>query len=610
MCGIMGYVGQKSCVDLIFSGLQKLEYRGYDSSGIAVIDTDAISMIKSVGKLAKLKPLLPSLPSEASIGMGHTRWATHGVPSTENAHPHTEQGISIVHNGILENYKELKIQLLQQGVKFSSQTDSEVIVHLLNAELEIAGDLKKAILNVIPRLEGAFALGVLSIAEPKSFYLVKQGSPLVIGLAKDEHFFASDPLALREHCQEFIFLEDGEVAKVTQDDYQIWSFLGAPVSKEPHRLDWSLNSAEKGGHRHYMHKEIHDQPKVFSNTIERMVNSETLNLRAEAFDLSELDFAKVSRIHLIGCGTSFYAGLLGKYTLEPLLKTPCEVELASEFRYRSPYLDEATLVIAITQSGETADTLASIKHAKSMGCQILSICNVEYSSIPRESHATLYMEAGPEIGVASTKAFTSMVLNLHLLGLYLAQTYKRQPLETLHAHMEALVKLPHLAGQIISKEHLISDIARHYFEDLHCLFIGRNTSFPVAMEGALKLKEVSYIHAEGYAGGELKHGPIALIDKHMPIVAIAPMDHQYEKMLSNIEEVCARQGRVLGVGSEEDDRLASLCERVIPCPDIGEPIMQAILSTIPLQIFSYYVAVHRGTDVDQPRNLAKSVTVE
>ncbi len=610
MCGVIGYVGKKSpCVDFIYSGLKKLEYRGYDSTGIVTVDdAGKLVFVKAEGKLDKLSPLLSRLPSTSSIGMGHTRWATHGAPSAENAHPHSHLGVSLIHNGILENYKELKARLIAEGVQFSSETDSEVFVHLLNKELMNVSSVKQAIINLIPKFTGAYALGIISEREPDTLYLVKQGSPLVVGLGEGENFFASDALALGERTNKFIFLEDGELVKMTRDRVSICQFNGEEISREPVRLDWSQAQAGKQGHRHFMLKEIYEQPAVVVNTVERLADG-----NAKYLSFSEgrkLDFNRINKIQITGCGTAFYAGMIGKYMLEPLLKVGVSIELASELRYSEPFIDEHTLMIAMTQSGETADTLACVKLAKKLGAQVLAICNVKFSSIARESDAVIYMEAGPEIGVASTKAFTAMVLNLYIFALDAASQMKKLGPELLERSIKNLRKLPTLVDQALGKEKQVTAIARKYFEVSNCLFVGRACNFPIALEGALKLKEISYIHAEGYAGGELKHGPIALIDHKMPVLTLVARDRHREKMLSNVEEIRARDGRILGIGAEDDEEFKSLCSDYLSCPQIEDEVLQTLISVIPLQLFAYNIAVLRGTDVDQPRNLAKSVTVE
>ncbi len=611
MCGVIGYVGTKPCVDFLFQSLKKLEYRGYDSTGIATLTPkEGLRVIKSEGKLDKLQPHLNSLPSHATMGLGHTRWATHGVPSQKNSHPHAYQGTAIIHNGILENYKDLKAELVGKGSSFISDTDSEVFVHILLDELKTTPDMRQALIKLLPQFRGAYALGVLSDHDPEAFYLIKQGSPVVIGLGENENFFASDAVALGERTSRFIFLEDGEFARISKDKVSIWNFDGKEIHREAVRLEWSPTQVEKHGHRHYMLKEIYEQPAVIANIIERFYDPVRKQVSIDKLNIANLDLARIDRVQILGCGTAYYAGLMGKYLLEPALKLPVSVELASELRYRDPYLDSKTLVIAMTQSGETADTLACVKLAKKMGAQVLSICNVRFSSIARESTAVLYMEAGPEIGVASTKAFTAMVLDLYFFAIAAARlrgSYDSAQEQKALAHV---LTLPTLADQTLSREKQIAAVARKYFEVSSCLFVGRGFSFPLALEGALKLKEISYIHAEGYAGGELKHGPIALIDRNMVVISVVPMDRHREKMLSNIEEIRARDGKIVGIGCVDDHHFQSLSDDFIPCAQIDDEGLQALLSIIPMQLFAYTVAVLRGTDVDQPRNLAKSVTVE
>lgn len=611
MCGIMGYVGSQSCSTMIYDGLKRLEYRGYDSAGIVVLGDTEIEVAKSVGKLFHLEDQLGRLSTKAKMGMGHTRWATHGAPSFENAHPHTHDGFALIHNGIIENYQALKIRLLEAGTVFASETDTEVILHLIHREYAKDNSLDKAVMRVIPMLEGAFAFAVMTAKEPGVFYVVKNSSPLVLGCGKTENFFASDALALLPHTQEMIFMEDGEIAKITADAIELRDFAGNPLQAERKKLPKLDSTAEKNGFRHFMLKEIHEQPSVIRTTLEKAFSlSGTLKLQDSVLGLSKFSLEKIKRIHIVGCGTAYLAGSLGRYFLEKWAHIPVTVELASEFRYRTPYLDNETLVIAMTQSGETLDTLASVKFAKQAGCPIYSICNVPFSSIPRTSDATFYMNAGPEVGVASTKAFVAMVLDLFLFTLDFGQRRGHISQEELEKQRSYLQRLPALAEQALQQESAIEQVAQRYFTATNSLFIGRGNSFAIAMEGALKLKEISYIHAEGYAGGELKHGPIALVDRHIPIVALAPRDSHYEKMLSNIEEVRARGGQVIGVGSKDDTRLATLCQDVLICPQIEQEDLQSILSVIPLQLFAYSIAVLRGTDVDQPRNLAKSVTVE
>jgi len=610
MCGVVGFVGARSCVQVIFEGLQRLEYRGYDSAGIATLSHSKISTVKSDGKLARLEGHLAQLPAQSTIGMGHTRWATHGAPTTENAHPHVDGGLAIIHNGIIENYRTLKDQLLTEGYKFQSETDSEVVLHLLSKELKSTPRMKDALIKVISKLEGAYGLGVLWTGEPDALYLVKQGSPIVIGVGDNENYFASDALAMLPLTKSVIFLNDGEIGRLTKSSVELWTFAGKQISRAPSVLNWSAASAEKQGYRHYMLKEIHEQPAVVANIISRLVDAKTGQIDTKELGLDGVDFERVKSIVYVACGTAYYSALIAKYSVEQLIGVPVSVELASEFRYRNPYLDASTLVIAVTQSGETADTLACIKHAAKMGCQTYAVCNVRFSSIPRAAQATLYMEAGPEVGVASTKAFTSMVLCHYLFGLAVGSKFGRVTGAAYEAALDSLKALPSAVDRAVNAAGLIEDVASKFYEASNFIFIGRGPSYMVALEGALKLKEISYIHAEGYAGGELKHGPIALIDRHMPVLAVAPHDVHYEKMISNVEEVRAREGQIIGVGDIQDERLRGLSLEYIPCPQVKDAALQSILSVIPLQLLSYYIAVKRGTDVDQPRNLAKSVTVE
>ena len=610
MCGIMGYIGKRSCVDIVYNGLKRLEYRGYDSAGIAVLHEGSIGLIKSKGKLKELEPQLPMLPKESVVGIGHTRWATHGKPLTKNAHPHVVDQLGIVHNGIIENFSSLKAGLEAAGAKFETDTDTEVILHLLAEELRQAGEVKGAIISLIGKLRGAFSLGIIVPDEPDALYLVKQGSPLVVGLGEGENFFASDAAAVVEHTKNAVFLEDGELARLTATAVSLWNFDGDAVERAPQELEWSANSVEKQGYAHYMLKETHEQPTVIRQTISRLVDLETGEFHLGEFGLDQIDLSAVRRIDIIACGTAYYSGMVGRYAFEKLSQLPVNVELASEFRYRHPYLDPGSLVIAVSQSGETMDTLESIKYAKSKGCQTYSICNVPYSSITRECAATLYMDAGPEIGVASTKAFTSMVVCQYLLALVLGEQRRNEIDAAKKDTIKTLRALPSLIETALAQESKISEIATHYYESHNFIYIGRGEQYPIAMEGALKLKEISYIHAEGYAAGELKHGPIALIDPNMPVLAIAVRDFYYEKTISNIEQVKARNGRVIGLGEEGDAKLNELCDHVLTVPQVKVPGLQAVLNSIPLQLFSYYMALRRGTDVDQPRNLAKSVTVE
>lgn len=609
MCGIVGYVGLKECVNIIFNGLKRLEYRGYDSAGIAVLYQDTIHCVKKEGKLAELYSELSFLPPKASLGIGHTRWATHGAPTTNNAHPHVNDKIAIVHNGIIENYKDLKEGLLAGGVVFNSETDTEVILHLFYKFLKDFSSPKDAIIQLIKTLKGAYALGIMISTDSSHLYLVKQGSPLVIGLGDKETFFGSDVSAIVEHTQKAIFLQDGEFAQIGINEIKIWDFNNNIVIREPVNIEWTPDSIQKKGFAHYMLKEIYEQPSCIANLIMRLINKETGDINYDSLGLQNLNIEKVNKIDIVACGTAYYSGLIGKYMLETIANIPINVELASEFRYRKPYINNNTLLIAISQSGETADTLACVKYAKECGAQVYSICNVKYSSIPRESHAVLYMEVGPEIGVASTKAFTGMILSQFVLALALAHIKFKKEYDKFSV-LHQLRQLPSHIDKILANAEDIKKIANKFYRCSNFLYIARGEQYPIALEGALKLKEISYIHAEGYAAGELKHGPIALVDQNMPVLAIVPHDSYYEKTISNIEEVRARRGEVIIVGSQDDEKLCSLSSYIINCPQMSIAYLQTILSIIPLQLFAYYVAVKRGTDVDQPRNLAKSVTVE
>lgn len=610
MCGIIGYVGQGESVRMVFDALKKLEYRGYDSAGIVALHNHAFHIEKESGKLDRLEPHLARLPAKAPIAMGHTRWATHGKPTKENAHPHQSELATIVHNGIIENYKELKSALQAKGARFASETDSEVVGHMITMELQQGHAPKQAILNVVKQLDGAFALGIILKNEPDHIYIAKQGSPLVIAMGKGENYFGSDATPFAGLTDQVIFLNDGECGRIDAKGYEVWDFEGKTVHHRPTMLDWFVGSPEKQGYKHFMLKEIHEQPAVIANTIGRLIDRTTHTFNYAEMGLDKLQIDRIENIHIVACGTAYLSGLVSRYFIEPLLGIPVNVELASEFRYRKPVIGRNSLVMAISQSGETADTLACIKHARETGCQTFSVCNVRFASIPRECHGTLYMEAGQEIGVASTKAFTSQVLNLYLLGLALATKLGKCTPATLEEKLTELNALPLNVSQAINAEDHIKELANKYYEYPNFLYIGRGPSFAIAMEGALKLKEISYIHAEGYASGELKHGPIALVDRHMPVVSIVPQDEFYQKTLSNVEEVCARQGVVIGIGDRHDEKLKHLCTDFIPCPQTPTSGLQAILSTISVQFLAYYIAIQRGTDVDQPRNLAKSVTVE
>ena len=611
MCGIVGYAGPKNPIEVVYNGLKKLEYRGYDSAGIAAIQGNSIYVEKEKGKLIELEPHLSKLPPSSTLAMGHTRWATHGGPSKVNAHPHQSDDVTVVHNGIIENYNVLRQKLIEQGFTFHSETDTEVVAHLISLEYKKDRNAKEALLRAAQQLKGAYALGVIFAGNADSIFLAKQGSPLVIGLGKDENYFGSDVTTFAETAGIAIFLKDGEFASISKSDYCVWGEKGQEIKPTLSTISWTPGSTEKNGYRHYMLKEIHEQPSVVSRSIGLFIkDGKDLNL--DALGINKLDIDPIRSIQIVACGTAYIAGLTAKYFLEPLTGLPVNVELASEFRYRDPHMlgDKQTLVMAVSQSGETADTLASLTHAKEAGCQIASVCNVEYSSIDRISDSTLLMNAGPEIGVASTKAFTSQILCLYLWANGFAKKTGRLSQDKIESLIQELHELPVKIDTAMNAEDQVKDIVNEFYEFPNFLYVGRGPSYPIALEGALKLKEISYIHAEGYASGELKHGPIALVDRHMPIVAITPQDRYHDKSISNLEEIKAREGIIIGIGDEHDQKLSDVCSSVIPCPQVNDSAFQAILSSIPIQFLAYHIAVKRGTDVDQPRNLAKSVTVE
>lgn len=611
MCGIVGFVGSKEAPQFVFNGLKRLEYRGYDSAGIACVQDRKVLLERASGKLVNLEPGLAKLPASAPVAIGHTRWATHGSPTVNNAHPHVADGeVALIHNGIIENYKELKAELVAKGAQIASETDSEIVAHLIAFELKKGVTPKQALSQVIARLHGAYALGIMFRSEPDALYCAKLGSPLVLGVGQGENYFSSDIMAFNGKTNLAIFLNDGECARITAKSFECWDSTGKTIRHEPTHFVWNAANIEKQGFRHYMLKEVHEQPSVIANTLERLLTAQGQDLDYEKLGLNKLDLKSIHSLQITACGTAYLAGMVGKYLIEPLIDLPIAIELASELRYRKPYLHKDTLMLAVSQSGETSDTLGTIKFAKERGCQVLSVCNVPYSSIARESHFTIHMEAGQEIGVASTKAFTAQILDIYLFGVGFA--HKRGLLSSARVKeiIQELRTLPSLIDRALNQEEAIKALANKYYEYPNFLYVGRGPSFPLAMEGALKLKEISYIHAEGYAAGELKHGPIALVDRHMPIVAIVPRDEYYEKALSNVQEIAAREGQVIGIGAEKDEKFESTCSDYISCPSANNAAMQTIISSIPIQLLAYYIAVKRGTDVDQPRNLAKSVTVE
>jgi glucosamine--fructose-6-phosphate aminotransferase (isomerizing) len=617
MCGIVGYIGPKSPVPILLEGLRKLEYRGYDSAGLAVVSGDTVHIRRSTGKLVNLIRSLESTPLQGRFGIGHTRWATHGRPTEENAHPHRDCSgkLVVVHNGIIENYLDLKARLQESGHTFVTETDTEIIAHLIESLIP-GHSLPEAVRQTALQLQGSFAICVLSADTPETIVAARSGPPLAIGLGDGEFLVASDVPPLLEHTQMVYFLGDGEMATLTPDGVRVNRFTGETVPFTPHQITWTPAMAEKGGYRHFMLKEIHEQPRAIKDTIAGRVSLDSGRVFLDEANLSEAVLADIDRVHIVACGTSWHAGLVGKYLLEEMARIPVEVDYGSEFRYRDPILDSRSLVVAISQSGETADTLAAVREAKAKNARVLAICNVVGSMLSRESDGTLYTRSGPEIGVASTKAFTTQLAVLFLLALHLAQVRRKvTPAET-SALLADLMRVPHCIERLLAADALYEKIAAVLFRRYNFLYLGRGIHFPIALEGALKLKEISYIHAEGYPAGEMKHGPNALIDGDLPVVALAAKDPanpksllRYEKMLSNIQEVRARDGIVIILATEGDERAAQFSDHVIYVPELTDYLMP-ILLVIPLQLLAYHIAMLRGCDVDQPRNLAKSVTVE
>jgi len=613
MCGIVGYIGTRRVVPIILEGLKRLEYRGYDSAGLAYLDESfALQCHRCEGKLANLEALMEEFIVPSRIGLGHTRWATHGSPTEANAHPHRDctGNLVVVHNGIIENFHSLREELRSRGHKFLSETDTEVLAHLIEEELE-CGDLALAVRRALPKVEGSYALGVLWSGQPDRLVAARNQSPLVMGVQEGGGFIASDIPALLPFTRQVIFLDDREMAIITNSGYQVVDLTdGIPITKEIHTIDWNPAMAEKGGYRHFMLKEIFEQPQAITNTIRGRLDPESGLVTLPEANLGADYLRMIKRISLVACGTSWHAALVAKYWLEKWAAIPVEVDIASEFRYRRLLLDESVLVVPISQSGETADTLAGMRRAKEMGSRIATICNVVGSTMTREAHGTIYTHAGPEIGVASTKAFTSQLTALFLLTLLVAQARETISPEKSCELGQALLDLPSLIEtELPALQEATEWLAEKFVKSRDFIYLGRGHNFPIALEGALKLKEISYIHAEGYPAGELKHGPIALIDRDMPILALAPKDSVYDKVISNLQEVKARHGRLIVVGTMGDSHLASLTEELILLPEIHEELAP-ILYTIPLQLLAYHIANQRGCDVDQPRNLAKSVTVE
>jgi glucosamine--fructose-6-phosphate aminotransferase (isomerizing) len=614
MCGIIGYIGSKPVVPVLIEGLRRMEYRGYDSAGVALVSPEGIALRRSAGKLANLETAIRAEPVDGLYGVGHTRWATHGRPTEENAHPHRDctGRIVVVHNGIIENYLELKRELQEQGHEFKTETDTEIVAHLVEREMKSDG-LENAVRRALTHMRGMFAIVLVSVEDPEKIVAVRNGPPIVVGLGKDEFFVASDIPAILSHTRDVVFLGDEEMAVITRSGVEFTDYTGRAVSKTTQRVLWDPIAAEKGGHKHFMLKEIYEQPTAARDTILGRVSLDSGRIFLADLNIPEETFQTLQKVTIIACGTSWHAGLVGKYLIEALAQVPVEVDYGSEYRYRNPIISSNELAIVITQSGETADTLAALREAKRKGARSIAICNVVGSMATREADGTVYTHAGPEIGVASTKAFTSQLVALQLLALYMAQVRRTLDPAEIRRHIDELLQLPQILEQAIRASAPTERLAERFYNRTDFLFLGRGINYPIALEGALKLKEISYIHAEGYPAGEMKHGPIALIDERMPVVAIAPDDHVFEKMVGNVQEAKARGGSVIAVVSEGDQRLGQVLDatndHLIAMPRTT-PLLTPIVMTIPLQLLAYYIAVRRGCDVDQPRNLAKSVTVE
>jgi len=617
MCGIVGYIGDQKAVPIILDGLKRLEYRGYDSAGIAVLEKgNCLGVRRAQGKLRNLEETLRLNPVEGSYGIGHTRWATHGRPTEENAHPHRDchGDIVVVHNGIVENYLALKQQLVEEGHRFVTETDTEIIAHLVEKYFD--GNLENAVRDTVRQLTGVFALSVISRKDPNKIVAARSGPPVVVGLGDGEYFVASDVPAILGYTRDMFFLADGDMAVLTRDGVHLTDFNGRPVKRQVSHILWDPIMAEKGGYKHFMLKEIYEQPRAVRDTTLGRVGQESGRIFLDEMDISAQEFKDFRQVRIVACGTSWHAALAGKFMIEKLARVPVEVDYGSEFRYRDPLVGKDTLTVVISQSGETADTLAAQREAKSKGSKTLAICNVVGSMITREAAGTLITHAGPEIGVASTKAFTCQLTALFLLAMYLGQRREVLDEATSRHLVEQLTHLPSQMEEILRQDHIYDELAKTLFRSSDFLYLGRGIHFPIALEGALKLKEISYIHAEGYPAGEMKHGPNALIDENLHAVVMATRDFSdeasrllYEKTLSNIQEVKAREGKVIAVACEGDQEVLKTADHVIPIPTTNE-LLLPILEVVPLQLLAYHIAVRRGCDVDQPRNLAKSVTVE
>jgi glucosamine--fructose-6-phosphate aminotransferase (isomerizing) len=609
MCGIVGYIGPRETAKVLLDGLKRLEYRGYDSAGIAVFHQGKIQIRRKVGKLAKLEEVIEKEAFNGKVGIGHTRWATHGRPSDENAHPHQAGKVTVVHNGIIENYLPLKEFLKKKGHIFSSETDTEIVAHLVDEFIQEGQSFLDAVRTTMDKIKGSYALGILYEGDETCLIGARNEAPLVLGLGQGEYFIASDVPPILTYTRNFIFMEDGEVALLSSKGVKIYGTNGNELSKEPKRVDWNPLMAEKCGYKHFMLKEIFEQPRAVTDTIRGRLSKEHGDGILEEIHFDPSVLKGIQRICLIACGTSYHAALVGKFLIEGFCRIPVEADIGSEFRYRNPILRKGDLLIAISQSGETADTLAALREGKRKGANTLTICNVVESSLARDSEYVIYTHAGPEIGVASTKTFVTQLIILFLLSIRIGRELGRLSVKEAKSLTEEVIRIPHLMEETLKSSDQVAQIAKKYLYARDFLYLGRGINYPIALEGALKLKEISYVHAEGYPAGEMKHGPIALIDREMPVVTLAPQNEVYDKVLSNIEEVKAREGKVIALASQSDREIVKKVDDVIFIPET-HPSLTPILLTLPLQLLAYYMADFKGTDVDQPRNLAKSVTVE
>ncbi len=609
MCGIVGYIGSREAAPIILESLKKLEYRGYDSAGIAVLHDGHVSIRRSEGKLKHLEEVLRRGPLRGGVGIGHTRWATHGRPSETNAHPHRAGSVAVVHNGIIENYLELKEYLVKKGARITSETDTEIVAHLVEEKIQKGADFLGAVRKSLGEIHGSYALVFLSLRDPERLIVAKNSTPIVIGWGQSETFVASDIPALLDHTRKVTFLEDGEVAEVSSKGFQVWDGRQRGVRRGFKKITWDAVAAQKGGYRHFMLKEIHEQPRAITDTFRGRISLKSGEVSLEEINLKKKDHARIKKIHLVACGTAWHACLVGKSMLEEIAHIPVEVDYGSEFRYRTPLIDSQSLLLLVSQSGETADTLAAVDLGRIKKTRIVSICNVVDSTLVRKSDGVLYTHAGPEISVASTKAFTTQLTALYLFAVWLGRVNGCLKPAGARRLLEDLMRLPHWIEEALKLEGEIAKMTQELSEVQDFLYLGRGINYPIALEGALKLKEISYIHAEGYPAGEMKHGPIALISEEMPVVILLPRDRYFQKTLGNLKEVESRGGRVIALTDEAIGPIEGMAHRTLVVPKASH-FLTPIVLTVPLQMLAYHIAVHRGTDVDQPRNLAKSVTVE